>query len=215
MKLYNYFRSSASYRVRIALNLKGLDYEYVPVHLTRGGGEQRAPEFRALNPLALVPVLADGPETLTQSLAIIEYLEETHPEPPLLPKAAAERARVRALALSMACEVHPLNNLRVLGYLTSKLGANEAAKNEWYRHWVEQGLSAFEASLAQSPLTGRFCHGDTPGLADCCLIPQLFNARRFACDLSGYKTVLAIEARCQELAAFRDAAPEQQPDAEK
>jgi maleylpyruvate isomerase len=215
MKLHNYFRSSASYRVRIALNLKGLAYEYVPVHLTRAGGQQFAPEFRALNPQALVPVLADGSETLTQSLAILEYLEETHPHPPLLPKAVAERARVRALALTIACEVHPLNNLRVLHYLSSKLGLDDAAKGEWYRYWVDQGLTALEASLTQSPLTGRFCHGDTPSVADCCLIPQLFNARRFGCDMSGYSTLLAIEARCQELSAFRDASPGQQPDAEK
>ena len=215
MKLYNYFRSSASYRVRIALQLKGLAYEYIPVHLTHDGGQQRTSQFRALNPQALVPVLAHGPETLTQSLAIIEYLEETYPEPALLPKAAAERARVRALTLALACEVHPLNNLRVLNYLSSKLGLNDAAKTEWYKHWVDQGFAAFEASLAQSPHTGRFCHGDTPGLADCCLVPQLFNARRFGCDLSGYPILLAIEARCQELPAFRDAAPGQQPDAEK
>jgi maleylpyruvate isomerase len=215
MKLHNYFRSSASYRVRIALNLKGLAYEYAPVHITRAGGQQFAPEFRALNPQALVPVLVDGPETLTQSLAILEYLEETHPHPPLLPKSAAERARVRALALSIACEVHPLNNLRVLKYLSSKLGVNDAAKDEWYRYWVAQGLAALESSLTQSPQTGRFCHGDTPGIAECCLIPQLFNARRFGCDLSSYPTLLAIDARCQELSAFRDAAPEHQPDAEK
>lgn len=215
MKLYNYFRSSASYRVRIALNLKGLDYEYEPVHLTRDGGRQLTPEFRARNPQALVPVLVDGPATLTQSLAILEYLEETHPEPPLLPEAPAERARVRALGLIVACEIHPLNNLRVLHYLTHRLGLREGAKAEWYGNWVEQGLGAFEAEVTRSPYTGSFCHGDTPGLADCCLIPQLFNARRFGCDLSGYPALLGIERRCQELAAFRDAAPEHQPDAEK
>jgi maleylpyruvate isomerase len=215
MKLYSYFRSSASYRVRIALNLKGLEYDFQPVHLVRDGGHQHRPEFRAVNPQALVPVLVDGPETLTQSLAILEYLEETHPEPPLLPRAPAERARVRALALVIACEVHPLNNLRVLNYLTSRHGLKEGAKTEWYRHWVEQGLGALETSVAESPLTGRFCHGDTPGIADCCLVPQLFNARRFGCDLSVYPALLAIERHCQELAAFRDAAPEQQPDAER
>jgi maleylpyruvate isomerase len=215
MKLYNYFRSSASYRVRIALNLKGLEYAYEPVHLTRDGGQQFAQEFRAINPQALVPVLVDGSETLTQSLAILEYLEETHPNPPLLPRAPAERARVRALALIVACEVHPLNNLRVLNYLTHRLGLKEGVRSDWYRNWVEQGLGAFEAEVARSPHRGSFCHGDTPGLADCCLIPQLFNARRFGCDLSGYPVLLAIERRCQELAAFRDAAPERQPDAEK
>src|SRR5688500_9750147 len=215
MKLYNYFRSSASYRVRIALNLKGVRYEYHSVHLTRDGGQHLTPEYRALNPQALVPVLVDGTETLTQSLAILEYLEETHPHPRLMPKAPAERARVRALALTIACEVHPLNNLRVLNYLTRTLGVTDAAKVEWYRNWVAQGLGAFEVDLTASPMTGRFCHGDAPGVADCCLIPQLFNARRFGCDLSGYPTLLEIERKCQELPAFRDAAPEHQPDAEK
>ena len=214
MKLYSYFRSSASYRVRIALELKGLTYDYEPVHLQRDGGEHRKPAFRAVNPQALLPALVDERETLSQSLAILEYLEETHPHPPLLPRAPAERARVRALALTVACDVHPLNNLRVLHYLTRKLGVSDEAKTEWYRHWVAEGLAAFEAVLADSPLSGRFCHGDTPGMADCCLIPQLFNARRFACDLSDYPLSLAIERHCQELAAFRDAAPERQPDAE-
>jgi maleylacetoacetate isomerase len=214
MKLYSYFRSSASYRVRIALNLKGLGYEYEAVHLQRGGGEHLTPAFRSVNPQALVPALVSGPETLTQSLAIIEYLDETHPHPRLLPRTPAERARVRALALTVACDIHPLNNLRVLNYLSRTLGATDQAKTDWYRHWVAEGLTAFEAILARGPLAGPFCHGDTPGLADCCLIPQLFNARRFACDLSGYPLSLAIERRCQELAAFRDAAPERQPDAE-
>jgi maleylpyruvate isomerase len=215
MKLYNYFRSSASFRVRIALGLKNLPYEYRAVHLTRGGGEQFAPEFRALNPQGLVPVLVDGGALLTQSLAILEYLEEVHPDPPLLPKSARERARVRELALSLACEVHPLNNLRVLSYLASELGATQEAKSKWYRHWIALGLGPLEAQVAKSPHTGRFCHGDTPSLADCCLVPQLFNARRFECDLSSYPTLLAIERRCNELPAFRDAAPDRQPDAEK
>lgn len=215
MKLYNYFRSSASFRVRIALHLKNLPYEYEAVHLTRNGGEQFAPEFRARNPQGLVPVLVDGESLLTQSLAILEYLEEVHPDPPLLPKHAAERARVRALALSLACEVHPLNNLRVLSYLDGKLGVTPEAKTEWYRHWIALGLEPLEAQVAQSPHTGRFCHGDTPSVADCCLVPQLFNARRFQCDLSAYPTLLAIEQRCNELRAFRDAAPDRQPDAEK
>lgn len=214
MKLYNYFRSSASFRVRIALGLKNLPYEYRAVHLTRGGGEQVAPDFRALNPQGLVPVLVDGGALLTQSLAILEYLDELHPDPPLLPKSAVERARVRALALSLACDVHPLNNLRVLSYLGSKLGATQEAKLEWYRHWVAQGLAPLEAQVAASPHTGRFCHGDTPSVADCCLVPQLFNARRFECELSSYPTLLAIEQRCNELPAFRDAAPDRQPDAE-
>lgn len=214
MRLHGFFRSSASYRVRIALNLKGLPYEYLPVHLSRAGGEQFAPGFRALNPQSLVPVLEHDGECLTQSLAIMEYLEEIRPEPPLLPRDARERARVRALALSVACEVHPLNNLRVLNYLTSKLGASEDQRTDWYRHWVALGLSALETQLSQSPHTSRFCHGDSPGIADCCLVPQLFNARRFQCDLSSYPTLLDIERHCHKLPAFRDAAPENQPDAD-
>jgi maleylpyruvate isomerase len=214
MKLFGYFRSSASYRVRIALNLKNLRYEYRSVHLSRGGGEQFAPEFKALNPQALVPVLEDGAQRVTQSLAILEYLEEVQPDPPLLPKTAAERARVRALSLSIACEIHPLNNLRVLNYLTGTLGVSAEARAEWYRHWASLGLVALEAELAESRYVGEFCHGDTPGMLDCCLVPQLFNARRFGCDLSGYPTLLALEHHCSLLAAFRDAAPERQPDAE-
>ena len=213
MKLYNYFRSSASYRVRIALNLKGLSYEYATVHLKRGGGEQFAPAFHALNPQSLVPVLEDGELRLTQSLAIMEYIEEKHPEPPLLPRLPGERARVRALALSIACDLHPLNNLRVLDYL-KEFGLNEEAKTRWYQHWVELGLGALETELA-GRTTGRFCHGDSPTMADCCLVPQLFNARRFGCSLSEYPTLLAIEEQCARLRAFLDAAPEKQPDFEK
>ena len=212
MKLHTFFRSSASYRVRIALNLKGLSYEHASVHLRRGGGEQFAAAFRALNPQALVPVLEDGERRLTQSLAILEYLEETHPLPALLPQAAGDRARVRALALSIACEVHPLNNLRVLNYLTG-LGIDEAARAEWYRHWVELGLAAIEAELAGTK-AGQFCHGDSPTMADCCLVPQLYNARRFGCSLSSYPALLSIEESCNRLNAFRDAAPEKQPDFE-
>lgn len=213
MKLYNYFRSSASYRVRIALNLKGLPFEYASVHLTRGGGEQFSPAYRELNSQALVPVLEDGGERITQSLAIIEYLDEKYPEPPLLPRSPGDRARVRALALTAACEIHPLNNLRVLNYLSRELGIDGNAKTAWYRHWVGLGLDALEADVARAP-TGRFCHGDSPGLADCCLVPQLFNARRFECDLSRYPNLLAIEANCMAIAAFRDAAPDKQIDAE-
>ena len=215
MKLYSYFRSSAAYRVRIALNLKGLAYETVPVHLTRGGGEPLAPGYRKLNPQALVPVLQDGERALSQSLAIMEYLEEIHPQPPLLPKDPAARARVRALALAVACDLHPLNNLRVLNYLTGPMGLGDDAKQTWYRHWIAEGLGALEASLAGDPETGRFCHGDAPGLADCCLIPQLANAHRFKCDVSPYPTLLKIEKNCQALDAFLRAAPDQQPDAEK
>ena len=211
MKLYNYFRSSASFRVRIALNLKGLSYEYLPLHIRKPEDQKR---LSALNPQTLVPILHDGEHQLTQSLAIMEYLDETHPNPPLLPKNAAERARVRALALIVACEIHPLNNLRVLGYLTNTLGVSEEAKNQWYRHWIALGLRAFEAQVAGSSLSEKFCHGDTPGLADCCLYPQLANARRFECDLSGYPTLLRIESNCEALDAFKNAAPSRQPDAE-
>lgn len=211
MKLYNYFRSSASFRVRIALNLKGLSYEYLPVHIRRPEDQQR---LRSLNPQVLVPVLHDGEHKLTQSLAIMEYLDETHPKPPLLPSNPVERARVRALAQIVACEIHPLNNLRVLGYLTGTLGASDETKNKWYQHWVALGLQAFEAQVAGNPYTGRFCHGDAPGLADCCLFPQLGNARRFECDLSSYPTLLRIERHCNELSAFQNAAPSRQPDAE-
>jgi maleylacetoacetate isomerase len=214
MKLYSYFRSSAAYRVRIALNLKGLAYETVPVHLTRGGGEQLAPGYRKLNPQALVPVLEDSGRLLTQSLAIIEYLDEVHPQPPLLPKDPAARARVRALAQAVACDLHPLNNLRVLNYLTGPMGLGDDAKRAWYHHWIAEGLGALEASLASDRETGRFCHGDMPGLADCCLVPQLANAYRFKCDVSPYPTLLKIEKHCQALEAFRRAAPDQQPDAE-
>lgn len=213
IRLYNYFRSSASYRVRIALNLKKLPFEYHAVHLTRGGGEQFSTEFRELNELSLVPVFEDGAHRITQSLAIIEYLDEVYPDPPLLPKNPAERARVRALSLSVACEIHPLNNLRALNYLSQQLGVNSEAKTRWYQHWVELGLAALEAQISRGP-KGSFCHGDDPGLADCCLIPQLFNARRFNCDLSNYPTLLAIEENCAALSAFRDAAPERQVDAE-
>jgi maleylacetoacetate isomerase len=215
MKLYSYFRSSASYRVRIALNLKGLSYEYVPVHLTRGGGEHHAAPFRRLNPQGLVPVLEDGEEALAQSLAIIEYLDETHPQPPLLPKGAAARARVRALSLTIACEIHPLNNLKVLNYVTNVLGVGDDGRRAWYHYWIAEGLRALEARLAGDRETGKFCHGGVPGLADCCLIPQLFNARRFKCELSGYPTLLAIEKNCQALEAFQRAVPEKQPDFEK
>jgi maleylpyruvate isomerase len=211
VKLYSYFRSSAAYRVRIALALKGLEYDYVPVHLTKG--EQRADGYRGLNPQALVPALVHERRTLTQSLAIIEYLDESHPRPPLLPSTREERARVRAIALSIACDIHPLNNLRVLQYLVRTVGASEDAKNEWYRHWIEVGLSALEAQLAADPETGTFCHGETPTLADICLVPQLANARRYAIPLDAYPTLLRIDSKCNELAPFIAAAPELQPDA--
>ena len=214
MKLYNYFRSSASFRVRIALNLKGLPYEYAVVHLTKGGGQQFAPEFRAINPDALIPVLDDDGQRLTQSLAIIEYLEETHPEPPLLPKAPLERAYVRALALGIACEIHPLNNLRVLRYLVRDLKATDEQKDAWYRHWVEQGLASIEARLATEGKCGRYALGSQVTLADVVIVPQIFNAKRFDCRLDHVPTVMRIFDRCMELPAFVDAQPARQPDAE-
>ena len=213
-RLYSYFRSSASFRVRIALGLKGIDYEIVPVHLLREGGEQLRPEFRRLNPNATVPVLEQGGAALSQSLAIIEYLDEIHPEPPLLPGSAADRARIRALSLTIACDIHPLNNLRVLRYLNKVLGVEEEARNKWYRHWVEEGLAGVEAMLVGRPATGRFCHGDAPTLADCCLVPQIFNAQRVDCRLDHLPTIMAIHERCMTLAAFQRAAPAAQPDTE-
>ncbi|MDT3669765.1 MAG: maleylacetoacetate isomerase [Aromatoleum sp.] len=214
MKLYTYYRSSAAYRVRIALNLKRLAYDAVPVHLVRGGGEQRQADYLALNPAGLVPTLVDGSTKLSQSLAIIEYLDETHPEPALLPGTAADRARIRAIAQAIACDIHPINNLRVLQYLTREFGVSDEQKNAWYRHWIEVGLGAVEAMLAGDPRTGMFCHGATPTLADCCLVPQVFNARRFGCDLNAMPIILGITERCAGLDAFRRATPEQQPDAE-
>lgn len=214
MKLYSYFRSSAAYRVRIALNLKGLAYDTVPVHLLKDGGQQFSSEYRAVNPTGLVPTLAEDGWAVGQSMAILEYLEETHPEPALLPRDPKARARVRAIAQTIACDIHPLNNLRVLRYLKHTLGVSEDAKNAWYRHWVEDGLAALETLLANSPETGRFCHGDVPTLADICLVPQMANARRFACDLSALPTLVRIDAACTEMDAFRQAAPDRQPDSE-
>ena len=213
LRLYGYWRSSAAYRVRIALNLKGLDYVQVPVHLVRDGGEQHQPAYRKLNPQGLVPVLHDGERVIRQSLAIIEYLDELHATPPLLPSSARDRARVRALALLVACDIHPLNNLRVMQYLENALTTTPSQRVEWMRHWMADGLASFEAQLADHPSTGRYCESDTPSLADCCLIPQLYNARRFEMDLSPYPNILRIEANCNELPAFDAARPEHQPDA--
>lgn len=214
MKLYTFHRSSASFRVRIALNLKGIPYESVPVHLSRDGGEQNLPAFKGINPQALVPVLIDDAgHLINQSLAILEYLEETCPEPALLPANAIDRARVRSLALAIACEIHPLNNLRVLNYLTGELSVSADQKNAWYQHWVELGLQQIEQRLASDSGAGRFCHGDTPTLADCCLVPQIFNAQRFACDLSNVPAVMRIFENCMELDAFQAARPERQIDA--
>lgn len=217
MKLYSYFRSSASYRVRIALNLKSLAYDIIPVHLLQNGGEQFSTEYRELNPNAVVPTLLDdsaGGISLTQSLAIIEYLDELYPHPPLLPSDAADKAYVRSVAMLIACDIHPLNNLRVLRYLSAELKVSEEGKNGWYRHWCEQGLKAVEAMLANDPRVGRFCYRDFPTLADCCLIPQVANAQRFQCDLSQMPTIMSINDACMTLDAFAQASPSQQPDAE-
>ena len=211
MQLFNYYRSSASYRVRIALALKGLDYEYHSVHLARD--EQFNESYRAVAASRLVPLLQDGDHTVTQSLAIIEYLDETHPEPPLLPADPLGRARVRALALDIACEIHPLNNLRVLRYLVRSLQVSEDDKNRWYRHWVETGLETVERQLAQHPATGHFCHGDTPTLADCALVPQIFNAQRFDCRLDHVPTVMRIFDACMAVDAFSSTQPKNCPDA--
>jgi maleylacetoacetate isomerase len=214
MKLYTYFRSSAAYRVRIALNLKGLKYEAVPVHLLKGGGEQLSEGYRHINPSALVPALQDERGTLTQSMAILEYLEETHPDVPLLPADPLGRARVRELCQIVACDIHPLNNLRVLRYLVRQLGVDDEAKNAWYRHWVREGLAAFEAHLARDAATADFCHGETPTLADCFLVPQVFNAQRFEIDIAAYPNIARINATCATLPAFEHAHPSRQPDAE-
>ncbi len=214
MKLYGYFRSSASFRVRIALNLKNVSYDAEFIHLTRGGGEQFASAFEAVNPQSLVPVLEDGGTLIPQSLAILEYLEETHPIPPLLPPSAAERARVRALAQLVACDIHPLQNLRVLKFLKEDLGRGRDDRLRWCRHWIALGLAAVEKLLDGHPAAGTFCHGERPTLADICLVPQIFNARRFDCDLSGYPAVMGVFDACMALPAFDKAQPSRQPDAE-
>jgi maleylacetoacetate isomerase/maleylpyruvate isomerase len=211
MELYNYFRSSSSYRVRIALALKGIAYDYVPVHLVKS--EQLKPPFADIAPGRLVPLLKDGDTLLTQSLAIIEYLDETHPEPPLLPGDAHSRARIRALALDIACEIHPLDNLRVLRYLVHEMHVSDEDKNRWYRHWVESGLETVERQLAGHPATGRFCHGDTPTLADIVLVPQIFNAQRMDCRLDHVPTVMRVFGECMTLAAFSGTQPSACPDA--
>lgn len=213
LELYGYWRSSAAYRVRIALNLKGLEVRQHYVHLRRG--EHKSADYRALNPLGRVPSLVDDGTVLTQSLAILEYLEERFPNPSLLPAGAAGRARVRALADMVACDIHPLNNLSVLNYLEKELKVNKENRLAWYRHWIAQGFAALEAMLAGSDATGRFCHGDAPSLADVCLVPQVYNARRFDCDLEPYPIILRIDAACSAIEAFDRAAPAVQPDAER
>ena len=212
--LHNYFRSSSAYRVRIALNLKGLGYDYASVHLNRNGGEQFGAPFMALNPQQLVPVLSEQGINISQSLAIIEYLDEQYPQQPLLPGSAADRAYVRQLSLAMACDIHPLNNLRVLKYISGPMAQPDEVKQAWIAHWTVAGLDALEQELARAPQRGRFCLGDTPTMADCCLVPQLFNAQRFNIDLAPYPTLLAIDEQCQRLEAFTLAHPARQPDAE-
>ena len=213
MRLYTYFRSSAAWRVRIALALKGLAWTPEFVHLLRHGGEQLRPEYRAKNPMALVPMLeTDDGTLLVQSLAIIEWLEESYPKPPLLPTEPTARAKVRGVALTIACEIHPLNNLRVLRYLKQQMDQPDAARERWYADWIGEGLSALETML--SGQRGPFCFGETPGLADICLIPQLANARRFNCPLDAYPTLLRVESTALAHPAFGDTAPERQPDAD-
>jgi len=213
MKLIGYFRSSAAFRVRIALNFKGLKVEHASRHLRKG--EQSAPDYVALNPQKLVPALVlDDGAVLTQSLAIIEYLEEAHPEPPLLPKSPVDRARVRALALIVSADIHPIQNLRVMGYLRDKFGQTEESAFAWSRHWIETGFDAYEAMLAKDSGTGRFSHGDSPTVADMCLVPQVFNAGRFKVDMSRYPTIQRIYETCMKLPAFDAAQPVRQPDAE-
>ena len=213
LQLYSYWRSSAAYRVRIGLNLKRLDYALVPVHLVRDGGQQHAPDYAALNPQQLVPALRDGERVLTQSLAILEYIEETRPQPPLLPVDAAGRARVRALAQLVACDIHPLNNLRVLQFFDRQWNVPQPERDEWVKHWIGEGFAAAEAMVAEHPSTGSFCEGNTPTMADCCLVPQVYNARRFGVDMARFPTLHRIEAACLELPAFDAARPERQPDA--
>jgi maleylacetoacetate isomerase len=213
VKLYGYYRSSAAYRVRIALNLKGVAYEAVPVDLRPAANAQHSPGFLALNPQGLVPVLIDGERIVTQSLAIIEYLDEVRRQPPLLPDSAVDRAQVRSLALAIACDIHPLNNTRVLGYLRAQLGADEAAVNAWYANWVTRGLRALEALVARLGSDGRHMFGGSVTLADVCLVPQMYNARRFNCDLAPCPTLVSICAHLETLPAFARAAPEAQPDA--
>jgi maleylacetoacetate isomerase len=211
VKLYTYFRSSAAFRVRIALNLKGLKYEPVFVHLAKG--EHRQPQYAAVNPQALLPTLElDDGKRLTQSLAIIEWLEEKRPTPPLLPKESMARARVRSLAYLVASEIHPLNNLRVLQHLKRALNQTQEQIDTWYRYWIADGLAKLEAELAGS--SGRFCHGDSPSMADCCLVPQIFNAKRYNSDLAPYPTTMRVFENCMKVEAFDRAQPSKQPDAE-
>jgi maleylacetoacetate isomerase len=214
LKLYSYWRSSAAYRVRIGLNLKSLAHEIVPVHLVRDGGRQFSDEYRRLNPQGFVPTLVDGEVIISQSIAILAYLEEKYGGTPLLPTDPAQRALGRQIALTVACDIHPLNNQSVLRYLAGELGVDEAGKNAWYRHWIGRGFDAIETLLRERGRAGPFCLGDAPGLADICLVPQIYNARRFNVPLDAYPTLRAIEEHCLKLEAFDRARPESQPDAE-
>lgn len=214
MELFTYFRSSAAYRARIALNLKGLKADQRFVHLVKDGGQQHKPEFRKVNPQGFVPALVDGGHTVTQSIAIIEYLEETHPNPPLLPKDPLGRAQVRALALAVACDIHPLQNTRVMKYLESEFKADEAARKRWISRWITEGFTAMEQLLASYGSAGKCCHGDTPTMADVLLAPQMFSARRFGVDVAPFKILERIDAHLQTLKAFQDAHPSKQPDFE-
>ena len=211
--LYSYWRSSASYRVRIGLNLKGLAYDIMPVHLLRDGGEQHAEAFHAANPQDLVPILQHGQRMLRQSMSILEYIDEIWPERPLLPATARDRQRVRALSQVIACDIHPLNNLRVLQYFEREWGVPQSERDGWARHWMVEGFRALETMLRDHPSTGTFCDGDVPTLADCCMVPQVYNARRFGIDMTPYPTMVRIEQACLELPAFDAARPENQPDA--
>ncbi len=215
MELFTYFRSSAAFRVRIALNLKGLKAESHCIHLVKDGGQQHKPEFRKVNPQGFVPALVDHEHVITQSIAIIEYLEETHPQPPLLPKDALGRARVRSLALIIAADIHPLQNTRIAKYLENELKLDETARKRWTVRWITEGFTALEKMLANDPATGEFCHGDTPTMADVLLVPQMFSARRFGAELDAFPTLRRIDEHCQLLKAFQDAAPAKQPDFEQ
>lgn len=209
LTLYNYYRSSASFRVRIALNLKNLDFKEIPIHLVNNGGEQHSPEYRAINPQGLVPTLIDDQKIITQSLAIIEYLEDVHPTPALLPKDAFTKSFARSIAMIIAADIHPLNNSGVLKYLTNTFKISEEQKNEWYHHWIARGLAALEKKISTSNLSGDFCIGNTPSLADIFIVPQMYNAKRFECDTSPYPTLMRINEHCQQHPAFKKAWPQE------
>jgi len=215
VKLFGYFRSSAAYRVRIALNLKNIEWQSETIHLTKNGGEQFSEAYQKLNPQSLLPTLEDDGNYFTQSLAILEYIEEAYPDPPLLPTLPTQRARVRSIALAVACDIHPINNLRVLKYLSQELKLDQVQKTTWYRHWISAGLGAIETMLTQYSETGEFCHGSSVSLADICLVPQVFNANRFDCDMSAYPTITRINDACLSMKEFQQAMPENQPDAEE